>query len=859
MLARLSIRQKLSLLLVIPLTAVALVMVGFTAERVGDARAAGATARTALAAREIGALIQTLQQERLLALGYLAAPSMQRSALVTQSQTAVDDIARLAADPNTAGTVAAAKPALDALTSVRRGVINRSLSARSTYDAFRAAATALLDALRLGSPEAKDAQGLGPLVALDALMRSNEEASSVGAIVVGAAIDPALSSTLLTEVAAADDQNLRRFKQLVPPEQASLVDLVENGQAGQRIQALVGQIIGGDPPASASAVSEALTAALTYTGLRRLAQDRVARDVEMAAENRAATAETIAIGVAVGAAVLFVAVVGLGITVTRSISRPLRRLTRAAAVVADLSRAELVRVADSDSPDPAPPRLSSVEVDSADEIGELAAALNRVQATAALLLERQVSTRSNTSEMFANIARRTQNLVGRQLGLIDELERNERDPELLQRLYRLDHVATRLRRSADSLLVVSGTIDQEISGAPTRLADVVRSALAEIEGYRAVQLGDFADVAVSADLVADLRLLMSELLENATNFSPPGAMVEVAAILEGDCYLVVVDHGVGMSAARLEEENRRLVERERLDVAPTRVLGLFVVGRLARRHGLGVRLDPSPGRGVTATVRIPDRLLVAPAGATGPRVSPVPVRPALGLGVVPPTAIEAIKAAQQTGPFPWLARPELVAIGRAPASAPADLADHALAADGSSAAAESAAAESAAAESVAAESAAAESAESESAESEWPGGVSLPPPSWPPAKPAEGDTVADLRHPPLPRRTAPNEEDLTASAEANGNGVTSGTAAGAPVSARAGAATGPSGLSQRIPGTHLSQAVQESIDPSTARRPRRDPEAERDAVNEYLSGLSRGTGDPDQELESRPTLAERHS
>ena len=141
-------------------------------------------------------------------------------------------------------------------------------------------------------------------------------------------------------------------------------------------------------------------------------------------------------------------------------------------------------------------------MDSADEIGELAAALNRVQATAALLLERQVTTRSNVAVMFANIARRTQNLVGRQLTLIDELERNERDPELLQRLYRLDHVATRLRRSADSLLVVSGTIDQQLSGTPTRLADIIRSALAEIEGYRAVELGEIVDVAVSADLVA---------------------------------------------------------------------------------------------------------------------------------------------------------------------------------------------------------------------------------------------------------------------------------------------------------------------------------------------------------------------
>ena len=147
MLSRLSIRQKLSLLLVIPLAAVALVMVGFTAERVADARSAGSTATTALAARDIGALIQTLQQERLLALGYLAAPSLQRSALVTQSQTAIDDTARLGDDPRTAAVIAAARPALNALTGIRRSVINRTVSAKVAYDAYRAANTALLDAL----------------------------------------------------------------------------------------------------------------------------------------------------------------------------------------------------------------------------------------------------------------------------------------------------------------------------------------------------------------------------------------------------------------------------------------------------------------------------------------------------------------------------------------------------------------------------------------------------------------------------------------------------------------------------------------------------------------------------------------
>jgi hypothetical protein len=470
-----------------------------------------------------------------------------------------------------------------------------------------------------------------------------------------------------------------------------------------------------------------------------------------------------------------------------------------------------------------------------------------VQATAALLLERQVTTRNNVAVMFANIARRTQNLVGRQLTLIDELERNERDPELLQRLYRLDHVATRLRRSADSLLVVSGTIDQQMSGTPTRLADIIRSALAEIEGYRAVELGEIVDVAVSADLVPDLRLLLAELLENATNFSPPGNPVEVTAVVEHDCYIAVVDHGLGLSQIRLEEENRRLVERERLDVAPTRVLGLFVVGRLARRHGLGVRLDPSEGRGVTATVRIPAQLLNRPVAEGGPRVAPVPNRPAPALGVIPPMAIEAIQAAEKTGPFPWLAKPTL-AIGGSETETPADV-------DGS-----------------------ATDEPDESLDQTWPGGAATSPPAWPPTPAPEGDTVPDVDavlpgpassragQEALPRRVVSDDTDeITRSSNSPVSSVveegdkTAGLVTATPATPATPAPTH-GGLSRRIPGTHLAETVGDRLDAPPAPRAPRDPEAEREALNDYLSGLARGSAGPDEELESRPTtLAERHS
>ena len=340
-------------------------------------------------------------------------------------------------------------------------------------------------------------------------------------------------------------------------------------------------------------------------------------------------------------------------------------------MVAELSRAELVRVADSDTPESAPPQLASVEVDSSDEIGELAAAVNRVQATAALLLERQVSTRANVATMFANIARRTQNLVGRQLQLIDELERNERDPELLKRLYQLDHVATRLRRSADSLLVVSGTIDQTLSVTPTRLSDVIRSALAEIEGYRAVELGQIADVAVAADLVGDLRLLLAELLENATNFSPPGSPVAVTAVLR----------------SRLHDRDRRPRPGHepgppgRGEPAPASSASGWTWRRRACSAcswsagwpaGTAWPCGSSCRRGAAS----PRRCASRPACSARPKASPGQPMPT---GPTAPGASVRCRSrrsrsrrsrvAARSGPFPWLgAESNLVAIAGAPAA-----------------------------------------------------------------------------------------------------------------------------------------------------------------------------------------------
>ncbi|MFG2129910.1 ATP-binding protein [Streptomyces sp. NPDC048751] len=319
--------------------------------------------------------------------------------------------------------------------------------------------------------------------------------------------------------------------------------------------------------------------------------------------------------------------IAFSVLVRRSVVRPVLALTGAARQVADVADRELARVADDDAEDDGPPRLREIPVTARDEIGQLAEVFNRVQTTAVALLARQVLSRRNTAEMFGNVGRRVSNLTTRQLALIDAVERGETDPALLERLYSIDHIAVRLRRNADSLMLLAGIRETVLDSGPTALTNVVRAALGQIEGYQRVRLSARTEVMVEPDIIGDLTLMVAELLENAVSFSPADSTVEVSVrdVDEG-ALITVTDHGLGMSAERLEEENARLIRRERLDLVPTKVLGLFVVGALARRWEVGVSLARTRGGGVTAEVTIPSTLLltmsaVASGGSAGAPVS----------------------------------------------------------------------------------------------------------------------------------------------------------------------------------------------------------------------------------------------
>jgi signal transduction histidine kinase len=660
---RLRVRGKLNFLLAVPLVAVVLVAVPFVAVQIEATRSAATTADAARNARQLGGLVWELQRERLLTAGYLASPTDDGVALQLQQQTVADSVEaiRRSLGDDASDELVEALARVQSLGDLRQGALARGVSLESVARTYHAVIGAVVDALRLASQRTSDAEGTRQLTALDALLRANEENALRGMALIAAATKPQTGLRILEDASAQAQMFTERFVQQSDVNQARLVVLVDQGEAARQVEGMVDAL--DDSPTARpnlALVPDALAGVEAQSTLRRLVQDRVTREIADAAAGRATDARSAAWTVGLGTAFLFLLVMALAMFVSRSISRPLQRLTLAATAVADVARTELLRVSDVEHADEQPPRVAAIDVKSGDEVGELATAFNRVQTTAAMLLERQLVTRRNVSLIFANVAQRTQNLVGRQLVVIDELERDEQNTQLLSKLYRLDHLSTRLRRNAKNLLVVAGAREQTNLGAPMGLTTALRAALAEIEDYQRVRIGPVPDATLAPQLGSDLVLVLAELVENATAFSPPGSSVEVRATVGGDgggCVVTVVDHGIGMTSKRLAEENDRIVERERLDIAPTSVLGLFVVGRLSRRHGLTVELSETPGGGVTATVRIPTSLVtVAPvrSGTIRPMSGSEPIgrrQPLI------PTPALVIPEATSDGPFSWFAGP----------------------------------------------------------------------------------------------------------------------------------------------------------------------------------------------------------
>jgi PAS domain S-box-containing protein len=237
----------------------------------------------------------------------------------------------------------------------------------------------------------------------------------------------------------------------------------------------------------------------------------------------------------------------------------------------------------------------------------------------------QAALRKSIGDLLHNLARRSQGLVDRQLELIDELERNEVDPDRLDELFRMDHLATRMRRNVENLIVLSGVDQRRRWSESVPLRDVVEAAVAEVEDYSRVRVAGIHDLTLAGQAASDVAHLLAELVENATSFSSPTTMVEVSGGPTANGYVLEIeDHGIGMSDAELAEANRRLAAPLAADIADeARMMGFHVVGRLAARHGIRVQLRHCWFGGITALVLLP-AVLLGSAGERPAKAPPVP-------------------------------------------------------------------------------------------------------------------------------------------------------------------------------------------------------------------------------------------
>ncbi|MFI0908791.1 nitrate- and nitrite sensing domain-containing protein [Streptomyces sioyaensis] len=345
-------------------------------------------------------------------------------------------------------------------------------------------------------------------------------------------------------------------------------------------------------------------------------------------------------------AVLLLAV-GIGVLIGRYLLRSLVVLRSTALDVAERRLpAAVANIREGHMPNAA---VESVPVHTTEEFGELARAFEAVHGQAVRLAVEQATLRSDLRNTLVNLSRRSQSLVERQLQLMEQLERHEEDPDQLASLFKLDHLATRMRRNNENLMVLSGSELARRFDQLVPLGNVLRAAVSEIEHYQRAVVQLPAPLEVIGYAAGDLARLVAELMDNATSFSPPDTQVVIGSTWrrDGSVLISILDQGIGMNDAELAEANRRVAAGTSADVPASRQMGLFVVGRLAARHGISVKLTmDQKGSGLHALVLVPAELVREDAssdlGREGTLLSTPATKPASR--VAAPQATNAVTA-----------------------------------------------------------------------------------------------------------------------------------------------------------------------------------------------------------------------
>jgi signal transduction histidine kinase len=672
------VRAKLATVVLIP--AIAAVAVGVfrvtdLLDRAGDYDADAAVSRAQAAAAD---LITELGREQLTAVADSTGTAESATALEPRDQqealtdSAVAEVTRLVDEAGRPGDVdrrfRALENQLTRLDEVREGSTgeagDNSLTPAQTVRAYQdVSGAALLLGGSLVASVADDAlQTLS--LSTQSLAATNRQITLEDAIVLTItaegpeSMNPAELRAAVTDRAAAFSDFEARASAEQQGEYSAAFMGTEGQARTQRFNEVLRTVNAGGTPEVAPAdwLSVAVPSAAAAESVRQsLSAEQVALAESLRSDSRSQAlreAVIVLVLLALGVAVMFYA--------ARSIVQPLRRLRTDAITIADTRLPQAIDRIREAGPE-AGLQVQPVGVDTTEEIGQVARAFDAVHTEAVRLAAQQEQLRRNVNELFVNLSRRSQALVERQLALIDRLESDEQDPDQLSQLFRLDHLAARMRRNNDNLMVLAGSDAGRSAGRPMPVLDVVRAAVSETEQYERVAVRSVPSVTVGGATSHDLVHLLAELLDNATVFSSPDTTVAVS--VEGSrsdgLRIDVTDQGLGIGPEDLGTLNAKLADPPEADAAVPRQMGLFVVAHLARRHGISVGLRPGDGgRGTVASVYVPPDALTGGSGLAGPSGATA------ATAALPPATVLPAGAQgpdDRTGPIPVPTRPAVPA------------------------------------------------------------------------------------------------------------------------------------------------------------------------------------------------------
>jgi len=582
-------------------------------------------------AQRVNTLVHALQDERDLTVDQLA-QGRANSPPVNDRRAAVDRaVTELRSSLNTVDTsyapvvqrdVQNALGVLARLAPLRGRTTVGVVAATNATGDYTAIISALLRVNSNLSVGSFDAQFVQRVAALDAISRSGELASQQRALLIVAMRAGGFGGSGLAQLVAAraqQDVSAAAFLSLATPDRVELYRRTVTGPILERADTILRDsvVTNGTKNIGANPAEWFQFKTHEVDSVNAVASSQLQQIIDRARALRAFEQRGAATG---GLIIIMILLFALAATVVvaRSMIRPLQRLRSAAFEVADHGLPEVVRRLHEGEAQEFDDNIHPVDVAARDEIGQVARAFDEVHAQAVRLAGEQALMRKNMSTMFVNLSRRSQSLVERQLRVIDGLETSEADPDQLASLFTLDLLATRMRRNDENLLVLAGAEGGRRWNHPFALLDVVRAAVAEVEQYARIRTDVELGFEVTSTAVGGVVHLLAELLENAAAFSAPGTAVEIRARslgASGEIMIEVEDQGIGMTAGQMEEANERLASPPVFDVTASRMMGLYVVARLAQRHDIRVRLRSSTHGGVIALVQLPDRI-VLPAGSS---------------------------------------------------------------------------------------------------------------------------------------------------------------------------------------------------------------------------------------------------